>query len=143
MIVADCNLAAYLMIEGEHTAAAETVFAKDPDWCAPWLIRSEFMSVLAQHMRHRSLPLASAHAAMSKLDTLYQNRFLAVNAADVLALVEGTAVSAYDAEYVSLAQRLSIPLVTFDTKLTKAAPNHVQSAEHFLKGARKGSAHTF
>lgn len=133
MIVADCNLAAYLLIDGEHTAAAEAVFGEDPSWCAPWLLRSEFMSVLVQHMRYRSLPLEKAQAAMTKLESLYQNRFLAVNVSDVLALVKETALSAYDAEYVSLAQRLNIPLVTFDTKLIKAAPNTARSAEEFLR----------
>lgn len=136
MIVADCNLAAYLLIEGEHTATAEFVFAKDPHWCAPWLVRSEFMNVLTQHMRHRSLPLTTAQKAINKLGSLYQNRFLTVDAADVLALVEAAPISAYDAEYVSLAQSLNVPLITFDAKLIKSCPHAVQSAEQFVHGTR-------
>ena len=37
MIVADTNLIAYLLINGEHTHLAEKIFQKDADWVAPLL----------------------------------------------------------------------------------------------------------
>ena len=52
MIVIDTNVVAYLLIEGERTSACRRAFAKDPEWCAPFLWRSEFRNVLTMHMRH-------------------------------------------------------------------------------------------
>jgi len=42
VIVADTNLITYLLLDGEHTEAAERVFALDSHWIAPALWRSEF-----------------------------------------------------------------------------------------------------
>jgi hypothetical protein len=42
---------------------------------------------------------------------------------DVLRLVSQSNCSAYDCEFVSLAKRLGVELVTMDTKLRKAFPD--------------------
>ena len=34
MIVADSNVVAYLYLPGEHTAAAERLLEREPDWAA-------------------------------------------------------------------------------------------------------------
>ncbi len=46
MIVVDTNLLAYLLLPTSHTAEADAVLLKDPDWIAPALIHSEFRNVL-------------------------------------------------------------------------------------------------
>ncbi len=37
MIVVDSNILAYLYLPGEHTAAAEALLQREPDWAAPVL----------------------------------------------------------------------------------------------------------
>ncbi len=44
MIVADTNLIAYRLIEGEQTELALAVWAKEPEWFVPPLWRHEFLS---------------------------------------------------------------------------------------------------
>lgn len=132
MIVADCSLLAYLLIEGEHTARAEEVLRRDPSWCAPFLWRSEFRNVLVSHIRHRSLPLEEARAKMAEAEELLGVRSLAVNSSQVLEDAAFRKISAYDAEYLALAATLHVPLVTFDHKLLAAGQGVAVSAEDFL-----------
>jgi predicted nucleic acid-binding protein len=47
---------------------------------------------------------------------------LAVNAESVLALVPTSPCSAYDLEFVALAQSLDVPFVTFDRQVLAAFP---------------------
>jgi predicted nucleic acid-binding protein len=49
------------------------------------------------------------------------NQFPADPAA-VLALAESTHLTAYDLEYVELAHRLNVPLVTFDKQVLRKMP---------------------
>ena len=60
MIVADCNVLAYLVIPGARTSVAKQAFALDGDWTAPPLWRSEFLSVLATYLRVGAFDLTAA-----------------------------------------------------------------------------------
>ena len=51
MIVVDTNVIAYLLIPGQHTAAARGTLARDAEWAAPLLWRSELRNVLALYLR--------------------------------------------------------------------------------------------
>ncbi|MEN9805867.1 MAG: hypothetical protein RL756_375, partial [Pseudomonadota bacterium] len=57
MIVADSNVVAYLYLPGEHTAAAERLLEREPDWAAPILWRSEFRNILAGYLRRKDITL--------------------------------------------------------------------------------------
>ena len=49
MIVVDTNILAYLYLPGDFTERAEALLAKDADWVAPTLWRSEFRNILVVH----------------------------------------------------------------------------------------------
>src|SRR5204862_8002388 len=60
VIVVDTSVLVYLYVAGEHTARVETALARDPEWAAPLLWRSEFRSALMGFVRLRGLALEDA-----------------------------------------------------------------------------------
>jgi predicted nucleic acid-binding protein len=122
MIVVDTNVLAYFFLRGEHTAAAEALYERDPQWVAPMLWRSEFRNLLAGCMRKEGLTLEKACAIQAAAESLLEREFES-DSNDVLRLVSQSNCSAYDCEFVSLAKRLGVELVTMDTKLRKAFPD--------------------
>ena len=120
MIVVDTNVIAFLLIEGDRTVQAERVFKNASDWVAPYLWRSEFRSVLAFYVRKRRIPLDDAIVLAQEAEVLMQGREFEVESARVLELAESSKCSAYDCEYVALAERLGAKLVTSDRKVLNA-----------------------
>lgn len=133
MIVADTNLLAYLLISGDRTTSAENVFVKDSEWAAPLLWRSEFRSILVLHLRQRFLTLDEATKIFSKAEDLLRGHEHHVDSGAVLRLAEQSGCSAYDAEFVSVAEDLGLPLVTSDQKLLRAYPQIAIAPEEFAR----------
>jgi predicted nucleic acid-binding protein len=134
VIVADTNLIAYLLIAGDHTPKARTALRKDPQWAVPLLWRSEFNSVLALYMRQQELSYEDAVKLADEAQRLVGNRQYQVPSARVLELVSQSPCSAYDCEYVALAQDLSVSLVTTDAQLIGSFPGVAVSLDEFAAG---------
>ena len=122
MIVVDSNVVAYLYLPGEYTAQAEALLQSEPEWAAPVLWRSEFRNILAGYMRRGSLTLEQASAVQAAAEDLLRGCEYEVESPSVLELVRGSDCSAYDCEFVSLALKLGVKLVTMDAKLLRAFP---------------------
>jgi len=122
MIVVDTNIIAYLHIPGEFTPLAERLMAKDSNWAAPPLWRSELRNALALYLRKRQLTLEKACAIQRQAESRLADTELPIDSADVLQLASTSGLSAYDCEFIALAQRLGVPLVTTDKKLLRAFP---------------------
>lgn len=120
MIVADTNLVAYFLIPGGRSAEAEAVFRKDPEWVAPLLWRSEFRNVLALYLRRNVLSLQQALEIMADAETLLQGREYSLPSEPIMRLAAGSACSAYDCEFIALAEELGVSLVTSDAKVLGA-----------------------
>ncbi len=135
MIVADVNLVAYLLLGGPERALAQRVLERDPVWAAPLLWRSEFRNVLATFMRHRDLSVSDAWRAHELADQLLSGQEFAVPGERVLALVASSTCSAYDCEYVALAEELAAPLVTADRQLLRAFADRAISPRDFVERA--------
>jgi predicted nucleic acid-binding protein len=105
-----------------ESAAAEALFAADPEWCAPILWRAEIRNALALLVRHRSLPFDAAREIVRSAEILMEGRELAVDSTAVLELATATSCSAYDCELVALAKALAVPLVTTDKQILRAFP---------------------
>lgn len=134
MIVADVNLLAYLLLGGSETETAQAVLEQDPVWAAPVLWRSEFRSILASYIRQRGLSLADAWQAHELAEGLLGAHEYSLAGQRVLELVVGSRCSAYDCEYVALADELGIPLVTADREVLRQFPDIAVSPARFLRG---------
>ena len=122
MIVVDTNVIAYLYLPGEHTAAAEALLERDPDWAAPILWRSELRNILAGYIRRKTLTLNQAYDVQHEAENLLEGSEFEVDSHEVLKLVKVSDCSAYDCEFVALAIQLNTKLVTMDKKLLRAFP---------------------
>jgi predicted nucleic acid-binding protein len=131
MIVADTNLIAYLMIEGDFTPQAELVYQLDSNWIAPYLWRSEFRNILALYLRKNYLSMAEAKTIMAQGEVLMKNKEFELDSASLLEMIENSTLSAYDCEYVVLAKKLGINLITNDKKILKSFPDLAVSLESY------------
>lgn len=136
MIVVDTNALAYLLIGGTGMAAARSVYLRDPVWHSPLLWRSEFRSVLATYFRQRTLTIDNAIAVQRKAEELLAGREHVVPSDRVLRLVASSTCSAYDCEFVALAEQLTVPLVTSDRAVLKDFPAIAVSPSRFLESRR-------
>jgi len=127
MIVVDTQVLAYLCLPGDFTTSAEALLQRDADWAAPVLWRSEFRNILAGYLRRGSLTFTQALALQAEAQALLSGREHDVDSAQVLALVRDTTCSAYDCEFVALADQLNVPLETMDGKLLQAFPRRAIS----------------
>jgi predicted nucleic acid-binding protein len=123
MIVADTNIVVYLMLPGDFTTAAEALLQTDPEWVAPILWRSEFCNALALYLRKKMLTLDEALKILGEAQGVIGSNEYQVDALDTLRLAAASGQAAYDCEFVVLAQRLGVPLVTTDKKVLRAFPS--------------------
>ena len=134
MIVADVNLLAYLLLGGADTELAQQVLERDPTWAAPVLWRSEFRSILAAYMRQRGLEIQDAWQAHELAEGLLGAHEYTLGGERVLQLVAASPCSAYDCEYVALAQELQVQLVTSDRQVLRHFPQVAVSPRDFVGG---------
>jgi predicted nucleic acid-binding protein len=134
VIVVDTNLLAYAVLPGERTAAALRVLESDPEWIAPALWRRELRNVLATLMRVRGLTLGRALAAFGAAEQLVSDAEIEPSTEECLRLAARSGISAWDAEFVFVAEALDLPLVTADRRLARAFPGRAVAPEDYTAG---------
>ena len=134
MIVVDTNVVAYLLIEGDRTREAQTLFARDRDWKSDGFVLIEFSNMLASYLRSGRL---SRTQALALLATAEKNMRGLVSLAhdEALRIAATFAVSAYDARFLGVARSLRHRLVTEDARLRAAAPALTMSMAEALSAA--------
>jgi len=126
MIVVDTNVIAYLYLPGDRTASAESLFREDSEWSAPLLWRSEMRNVLATQIRVGRIELNGAQSIQTEAEQLLDGREFAVDSAEVLQLAAESGCSAYDCEFVVLADYLDVPLYSADQRLVERFPHRAR-----------------
>ena len=132
MIVIDTNIIAYLLLPGQETHVIEKVIAKDNRLLVPPLWQSEFRNVLALYLRQGQITIDQARAVMTRAERLLKRFEHSVISEEVLALVNSSQCSAYDCEFISLAQRFNVPLITADKRILRDFPQTAVSPADFI-----------
>jgi predicted nucleic acid-binding protein len=132
VIVADTNLLVYLYVRGQRTVQAEAVLMQDPVWAAPLLWRSEFRNTLAGLVRRREIDLDDAIRISHDAELRMVGAEYGVASQPVLQLAIQSRCSAYDCEFVALAQDLRVPFVTADRQILAAFPSTAVSPADFV-----------
>jgi predicted nucleic acid-binding protein len=127
MIVVDSNILAYLYLPCEFTQPAENLLCADPDWIAPVLWRSEFRNILAGYIRRKTITFDQAYRLQMEAESLLSGNEYEVDSLDILMLVRDSDCSAYDCEFVALAKRLDVKLITADKKILQNFPELAKS----------------
>lgn len=127
MIVVDTNVVAYFFIEGEKTVAARALREADRDWRLPPLWQHAYLNVLATFTRRGGMDSASARTLWRAASALLagNEQDVDMEAALQLSILHG--ISAYDAQFVALAQALDVKLVTEDQRLLQVFPERTLS----------------
>jgi predicted nucleic acid-binding protein len=131
VIVADTNILVYLFAPSERTALAERALKRDQIWAAPRLWRSEYRNVLATYIRKGIITLDDGLLIMKKSLRFMQGLEYEVDSEIVLALAAMSKCSAYDCEFIALAEKLDVPLVTVDRQILAQFPERAVALEVF------------
>ncbi len=134
MIVVDSNVIAYCWINGGQTALAHRLRRIDADWHAPVLWRSELRNILMGYRRDGSLDRSQAGDIMRAAEAAFAGREHYLPGDRVFNVTEASRLSAYDAEFVALAQALDVRLVTEDKAVLAAFPNIAVRLETAAQG---------
>lgn len=132
MIVVDTNILVYFKLQTEKSDLAVQAYQKDPQWLVPLLWRSEFANVLALYLRKKIITLKDAKRIMDDVISLVAGEYQ-VAPEKVLDLVMVSTCSAYDCEFVALAQELGINLVTGDRQILEQFPQTAISLDNFVR----------
>ncbi|NUQ12618.1 MAG: type II toxin-antitoxin system VapC family toxin [Gemmatimonadaceae bacterium] len=122
MIVVDTNVVVKLVLRSADSEQVERLFALEPLWVAPRLVRSEIMSVLAQQARRAGLDAAEASEACAVAFDAFDDTSLEPEPRRVLDLAARSGCSSYDCEYVAVAEELGCRLATFDRQVLRRFP---------------------
>jgi predicted nucleic acid-binding protein len=133
MVVVDVNVLAYSLIAGDRTGEALEVQRADPDWRLPPVWRHEFANVLVTYVRQGGMAEQRARELYEAAVASYGPREIAPDGAATIRCAIGRRLSAYDAQYVALAQQLDVSCVTEDAGIQRAVPACACSMRDFIR----------
>jgi predicted nucleic acid-binding protein len=131
MIVVDTNVIAYLLIRGNKTELAQATYRKDNSWLVPALWRHEFLNVVSTFVRHGGGTEADGRQIWQAGLSLLAQREESPDFQEALSLSIRHDISAYDAQFVSLASARQLQLVTEDRDLLQKFPDIARSMADF------------
>ena len=78
--------------------------------------------MLAGYIRRKRMTIGTAVEIAEKAETFLGHREYTVPTVKILELVNSSTCSAYDCEFVALAEDLQVPLATSDVRIVKCFP---------------------
>jgi predicted nucleic acid-binding protein len=102
----------------------------------PLLWRHEFLNILATYAKAGGASLEEVQTLWNEASNLAGPGEHDVDMMEALELAVRGGISAYDAQYVALAQQLGVPLVTEDRRLREAFPEQLFAMQAFCSSER-------
>jgi predicted nucleic acid-binding protein len=122
VIVVDTNLVLGLLLRTDERQVAEAVLDRDGHWLAPRLLRSELRNVVARAVRQSELSATAAETLCARAALFVEFHDELIEDKAVIQRAATSGCTAYDCEFVALAERLGVSLVTSDKQLLVAFP---------------------
>lgn len=139
MMVVDVMVITYFLLRHPtFTEEVDRVFESPDAVCAPPLWKSEFRNVLLQYVRaaqsgtwESGFTVEEALRIIRDAEQLLDATTFDVSSTEILQLAHASGCSAYDCEYVALAQELDAALVTYDRAVLAAFPEVAKHPREF------------
>jgi predicted nucleic acid-binding protein len=96
----------------------------------------EFLNVLASYHRFDRVPLTRLLPAWSTARALFDDSTHRIDMPQALRIAGERNITAYDAQFVTLAQDRRAPLITHDRRLLRAVPDLALTARQYLERVR-------
>lgn len=133
MIVVDSNVLAARNMEHNKSSLAEQVERIDPIWIVPPLWRYEFQNILTKAIWAKRLTIDRAVETWRQVVSLMAENEHVPSAEKVIDLAGRYRITAYDANFISLAMEMEVLCVTEDGELHDKFPGKALSMEEFIK----------
>ena len=131
MIVVDTSAVVDLLLESPANPALIARLGSVSEMHAPHLIDVEFLSVLRKLVARELLTEARADVARRRFNQLPLHRYPHHPFADRVWALRST-TTAYDGQYIALAELLALPLITSDARLARSG-GHSAAIEAFVR----------
>ena len=117
MIVVDTNILSYLLIRGDRSEAMDRLLIEDDGWAAPRLWLDEFLNVVSTYERKSLLSTEEVTPILNDALALMDGSSYEVPPERILGVARRTGCSAYDSQYIALAEDLGTKLYTCDKRI--------------------------
>ncbi len=134
MVIVDTGPLAFLLLPGDMTDLAQRAYLKDAAWASAPLWRSEFRNLVVRYIREGWVSQTSAEQILAAAEAKMHPRQYNIDSKAVVELAIQTGLSAYQCEYLALAQDLNIPLITTNDDLVAAAPTLAIGLKAYVDG---------
>jgi predicted nucleic acid-binding protein len=122
VIVVDANIVVGSVVDSDVSSKARRVASRDRAWILPPLWLYETTSSITTLVRAGALTAELARTALADARQLASDREVPVDQVDVLRVAIRFGISAYDAQYIALAEQYGVRCVTNDRELARRAP---------------------
>ncbi|HWM25398.1 MAG TPA: type II toxin-antitoxin system VapC family toxin [Chthoniobacterales bacterium] len=133
MIVVDTNVIFPLFIRSAESAEVTALREKDNAWRTEPIALVEFSNVLATYQRAKFLTSSEAAQHLQIAESFLGPHLFPVSHQDALELALQYGVTAYDARFLTVAEKFGVKLVTEDARLRAAAPELTQSLAEAIR----------
>ena len=138
MIVVDTNVMVRLLMGGADGTDAAVLFERETEWAAPSILMSELHNVLIGFVRRGALTSEQAKAMSDDAAVVLGGRIASLSGHQVIDVALECGLSAYDAQFVTLARVLGVPLATLDNEVLRGAADVAVSLRTLARSTRGG-----